>query len=185
MNPRPTSAPAGDAVCDFSILRELRKRGSLSIAEVAERSGVSASVISKLERNRTAAELDTLYRLARVFGMTLSDLISLAEGRTAHLVAEERYRSGGFAFRRVAYGNIRCMAASAPKGARLSTPELHKDDYELLWVRKGRIAFHLPNEDHILEAGMSIQFDALISHTYEVLEECELFIAHIRKGKRF
>ena len=117
--------------------------------------------------------------------MTLSDLISLAEGRIAHLVAEERYRSGSFAFRRVAYGNIRCMAASAPKGARLSTPELHKDDYELLWVQKGRIAFHLPNEDHIMEAGMSIQFDALISHTYEVLEDCELFIAHIRKGKRF
>ena len=87
---------SGTPVCNFCILRELRKRENLSIAELASRSGVSASVISKLERNRTAAELDTLYRLARVFGMTLSDLVSLAEGRTAHLV-ESRAPFGALA----------------------------------------------------------------------------------------
>mgnify|MGYP001837380540 CR=1 FL=1 len=49
---------------DFTILRELRKRAGLSIGEVSAESGVSAAVISKLERNRTRAELDTLYRRA-------------------------------------------------------------------------------------------------------------------------
>ena len=37
---------------DFSILRDLRKKANLNIADVSAESGVAASVISKLERNR-------------------------------------------------------------------------------------------------------------------------------------
>jgi quercetin dioxygenase-like cupin family protein len=77
------------------------------------------------------------------------------------------------------------MHASAPKGARLSTPELHRDDYELCWVLKGKLRFSLPNESYELSGGESLQFDALLSHTYEVLEDCEIIITHLRKDKRF
>ena len=178
-------SPEQESICNFMILRELRKREHLSIAELSEKSGVSASVISKLERNQSSAEMDTLYRIARVFGMTLSDLISLAENQTAHLVREEKYQSGDFTFNRVTYGNVRTMYAFAGKGSRLSKPELHRDDYELLWVLRGMLKITLPNESYELSAGMSIQFDALLSHSYEVLEDCELIITHLRKGKRF
>lgn len=174
-----------EKICDFSVLRDLRKHFSMNIADLSEKSGVSASVISKLERNQTSAEMVTLFRIARVFGITLSELIALAENQTAHRITEEKYRSGGFEFRRISYGNIRCMNAAARKGAKLSTPELHRDDYEVLWVKKGKIRFTLPNEHYELSAGMSIQFDALMVHTYTVLEDCELFIVHLRKNKRF
>ena len=174
-----------ELICDFGILRELRKRENMSIAELSEQSGVSPSVISKLERNQNTAEMDTLYRIARVFGLTLSDLISLAENKTSHCVEAERYKSGDFDFDRVNYGNMRCMHASAKKGAKLSSPELHRDDYELCWVLKGRLRFSLPNESYELTRGMSIQFDALLPHTYETLEETEIIIVHLRKGKRF
>ena len=112
-------------------------------------------------------------------------LISLAENQTAHLVREEKYKSGDFTFNRVSYGNVRTMYAFAKKGSRLSKPELHRDDYELLWVLRGMLKITLPNESYELSAGMSIQFDALLSHSYEVLEDCELIITHLRKGKRF
>ena len=172
-------------ICNFSILRELRKQHGFSIAELSEKSGVSSSVISKLERNQTTAEMETLFRLARVFGLTLSDLISLAENRTSHLVAAESYSSGDFTFDRVDYGNMRAMHAKAPAGAKLSTPSLHRDDYELFWVLSGRIKFFLPREVYELKAGESIQFDALLPHTYETLEASEFIIAHLKKGKRF
>ena len=87
-------------ICDFSILRELRRQHEMSIAELSGKSGVSTSVISKLERNQSTAEMETLFRLARVFGLTLSDLISLAENRTSHLVPAEKYVSGDFVFRK-------------------------------------------------------------------------------------
>ena len=174
-----------DLICDFTILRDLRKREGLSIADLALQSGVSVSVISKLERNRSTAEIDTLFRIARVFGLTLSDLISLAENRMSHMVMAEKYRSGDFCFKRVSYANVRCMHASAKAGSKVSRPGVHRDDYELCWVLKGLLRVTLPNESCELKSGMSIQFDALLEHTYEALEDSEIVITHIRKGKRF
>ena len=170
---------------DFRLVRDLRKREKMSLKQLSERSGVSVSVISKLERNAGTAEMDTLYRIARVFGLTLSDLIALAENRIARQVNEEKYRSGAFSFRRVAYNNLRCMFAKAPAGAKVSTPELHRDDYELCWVLRGKLKFALPKETHVLTAGMSIQFDALMHHSYEAVEDVEMLLLHLRKGKRF
>lgn len=170
---------------DFSILRDLRKRETLTIGELAEKSGVSASVISKLERNQCMAELETIYRLAKVFGLTAADLISLAESRTAHSCSARQHVSEGFTFDEVAYGNVKCLKGTAPAGAKVSRPHLHRDDYELCWVTKGRLMFYLPNERHELGAGDSIQFYALLEHTYEALENCEIILVHIRKGKRF
>ncbi len=172
-------------ICDFGILRELRKTSNLSIAELSEKSGVSASVISKLERNLCTAEMETLYRIAKVFGLTLTDIVSLAENRISHTVGEEHYTSGGIRFSRVSYGNLRCMHAFAKKGDSLSTPEIHRDDYELCWVFSGRIRLVLPDERHDLKPGSAIQFDALMHHTYEALENSEFIIVHIRKQKRF
>lgn len=177
--------PASEKICDFRILRELRKSHHLSIAALSEQSEVSASVISKLERNQTKAEIDTLYRLARVFRLSLGDLISLAEHKVAHLVNAENYRNGGFRFHRVSYGNFRCMYGFAEAGTKLSKPDLHGDDLETCWVRKGAVRIALPNEVCKLTAGMSVQFDALMPHTYEVLEDCEIIIIHLKKGNRF
>lgn len=170
---------------DFSIIRDLRKNLNLSINELSNLSSVSASVISKMERNQNSVEMETLYRIARVFGMTLTDLISLAENRVSHIVDEESYTSGNFNFTKVSYGNLRCMRAVAKAGAQTSRPEVHRDDLELCWVLKGSLLFTLQDEHHTLVAGKSIQFDAQLPHTYEALENVELLIIHLRKGKRF
>lgn len=170
---------------DFSVLRELRKRENLTLSEVAEKSGISPAVVSKLERNQTSVELSTLFRLGRVFGLSATDLLSLAEIRTGHKTRATSHRTNGFAFQEVAYGNVRCLVGTAPAGGKMSRPEVHGDDYEVCWVRKGRLRFTLPNESHELQAGEAIQFDAVLEHSYEALEDCEVVLVHLRKGKRF
>lgn len=170
---------------DFTILRELRKRAGLSIGEVSAESGVSAAVISKLERNRTRAELDTLYRLARVFGITAAELLNLAEARLSHPLKATAHRNEDFLFREINYKNIRCLHGRAGKGSRVSHPNVHRDDYELCWILDGTLRLTLPSESYELSAGQSLQFDALLEHTYLALEDCELLILHIRKEKRF
>ncbi len=170
---------------DFSILRALRRKEGLSIQDVSDASGVSVSVISKLERNRTSAELETVYKLAQVFGMNPSDLLSLAESQIAHRKRAGRRRTGGFSFSEINYGNIRCLHGNAKAGSSVSRPKIHKDDYELCWVLKGKLLFHLPNEKLNLLKGESIQFDALLEHTYEAVEDCEIIILHIKKPNRF
>ena len=170
---------------DFSSLRDLRKRSGLTIDEVSTRSGVSAAVISKLERNQNSAELPTLYRLARVFGMTAGDLLSLAEAPFAQKTGESRHKTGGFNFREVNYSNVKVLHCTALAGESISRPEIHQDDYELCWVLKGSLILRLPQEEITLNEGESLQFDAILQHTYEAVTDCELIILHLRKNNRY
>ena len=176
---------ASNGMFDFAILRELRKRDALTIADVSERSGISAAVISRLERNQSTAELTTLYRLARVFGLSATDLLQLVESRTAHRTEEGTHSSGDFRFREVRYGNVRCLQGRAPAGGTVSKPKIHRADYELCWVLKGAVRIALPHEEHTLQKGECLQFDAILEHTYEVLDDCEILVLHLRKEKRF
>jgi len=170
---------------DFSVLRSLRRREGWTIADLSVRTHVSPAVISKLERNQTAAELSTLFCLGRAFGLNVSDLLQLTESRIVHRVAERRHRAGAFTFRQVDYGNLRALVGRAKTGGSVTNPEVHRDDYELCWVLAGRVRIILSHEQHELAAGDCVQFDAILEHTYAVLEDCELLILHLRKSKRF
>jgi len=170
---------------DFTFLRDLRKRDNLTIQDVSARSGISPAVISKLERNQTSAELETLFRLSRVFGMNATEMLALAESRTSQRAAETSHVGGDFVFREIQYGNVRVLFGAAPKGAKVSRPEIHRDDYEMCWVLSGKLSVALPHEKHQLKSGEAIQFDAILHHTYHALENCQIIILHLRKGKRF
>jgi|TARA_B110000438_G_scaffold152713_2_gene146726 transcriptional regulator with XRE-family HTH domain len=170
---------------DFSPLRGLRKREGMTIEQVSDRSGVSVAVISKIERNKNSAELDTLYRIGRVFGMNAADMISLAESPFAHRATESDHTNGGFSFRHVNYSNVRAIHATASAGAAISSPEIHRDDHELCWVLTGRLCITLPHEEVNLNAGESLQFDAVFEHTYKAITDCELILMHVRKENRY
>jgi len=170
---------------DFGILRQLRKRDGLTIADLSRSSGVSPAVISKLERNRQNAELGTLFSLSRAFGMNVTDLLTLAESRLAHRKTEASHTSGGFTFREIHYGNVRLLLGTARAGGRTSKPEMHQDDFEVCWVLAGKVRIRLPHEQQVLAGGQCIQFDAILEHTYEVLEDCQVLIVHLQKAKRF
>jgi transcriptional regulator with XRE-family HTH domain len=185
--PTPKTTPDSESapLYDFGVLRALRKRESFTLEQVAERSGVSVAVISKLERNQSSAELETLYRLARVFGMSAAELLGLAEARLAHEVKAEGYEHDGFAFSRITYGKARVFYGRAVKGSRITRPEMHHDDFETCWVLKGKIRLNLPSETRVIKAGRALQFDAILEHSYEALEDSELILMHLRKENRF
>jgi transcriptional regulator with XRE-family HTH domain len=170
---------------DFSILRRLRDQHNMTLSDLSDASKVSIGVISKLERNQTSAELDTLFRLARAFGLSATDLLALTESSLAHRVKETRYRSGQFTFRQVRFANVVGLLGEAPAGASVKRPEIHHDDTEVCWIIAGRLRLVLPHETFDLEEGVSIQFDAILEHTYEALTDCQLIILHLRKDKRY
>lgn len=170
---------------DFSVLRLLRTQRNLTIADLSTSSGVSAAVISKLERNLQSAELDTVFRLSRALGMSATDLMALVESPLVHRTAEEKHCSASFKFRQVRFANVLAMEGTAPAGAMLSRPEIHRDDNELCWVLEGRLRLVLPHEVCELSAGESIQFDAILEHTYHALKDCRFLILHLRKDKRY
>lgn len=179
------SSDSADQMYDFRIVRELRKREGWTIEDLSSKTGVSPAVISKLERNQTSAELTTLFSVSRAFGMNVTDLLMLAESRTSHRASETCHRSGAFTFRDIHYGNVRALLGEAKAGGKVSNPEIHHDDLEVCWVLRGAIRLKLPHEHPVIKAGECVQFDAILEHSYEVVEDCQILILHLKKGKRF
>lgn len=70
-------------------LARLRKKAGLTQSRVAESLGLSTETVSRLERGAQWMEFRTLQGLARLYGVTPSELLSvLAEGETsAHQAA--------------------------------------------------------------------------------------------------
>ncbi|PXA03543.1 hypothetical protein DDZ13_11205 [Coraliomargarita sinensis] len=176
---------AADLTLDFSVVRDLRKREGMTLEEVSRKSGISIAGLSKLERNQNMIELDTLYRLARVFSLSATDLLNLAESCSARCKDAEVYQSGPFDFEKVSFKGIDCFHAKADKGDELSKPEAHGDEFEICWLLKGGIRITLPREVHTLAPGQALKFDAALAHSYEILEDSEMTIIHIEKTHRF
>lgn len=170
---------------DFTVIRRLREQHHFTLADLSERSRVSLAVISKLERNQTTAELDTLFRLARAFGLSATDLLALTESSLAHCVTESGYRSGQFTFRQIRFANVVALLGEALAGATVKRPEIHHDDTEVCWMLSGKLRLTLPHETFELTEGKSIQFDAILEHSYEALADCRFVILHLRKDKRY
>ena len=56
-------------------LRMLRHQARYTLANVATDAGISVSFLSDMERGRTLPALDTLERIADVFGLSIGELL--------------------------------------------------------------------------------------------------------------
>lgn len=55
-------------------IRDLRQKHRLTIAEVAEQTGISRGMLSKIENAQTAASLETLVKIANALGVSMATL---------------------------------------------------------------------------------------------------------------
>lgn len=169
---------------NFTILRNLRKSQGYTIADVAQSSGISTAVISRIERNQAMPELETLARLSKVFGISATDLLGLAENRTARVVSAQHYNSGGFQFQNVHFLDLQIFIGTAMAGSTVNRPEVHHNDTETCWVLSGSIELTVGADKYTLREGEAIQFDAMLEHEYRALQDCKLMLLHLHKGKR-
>ena len=156
---------------DFSILRDLRKRRNLTIAELSKKCGVSYVALSKLERNQANPELKTLDRIAQALGMTTHNFLALADRQRPIQATEQSAKILGKATCRfVNLDGTRIFIIRAPKGAVGSEPALHSDDYERCFVIEGRLKVNVRENEYTLGSGDGLVWDSLYDHAYEALE---------------
>ena len=78
-------------------LIELRKKSGLSQEELADRLGLSRQAVSKWERAEASPDTDNLICLAKIYGVSLDDLLNTDESieEIARNVKEERSNANG------------------------------------------------------------------------------------------
>src|SRR3954447_21256988 len=76
-------------------VKSLREAMSLSLRDLAERSGVSAPMLSQVERGETSPTLTVAARIAGGLELSLSQLLRLDEGGDVTVVRAAERRGGG------------------------------------------------------------------------------------------
>jgi transcriptional regulator with XRE-family HTH domain len=158
-------------------IREVRERRELTLREVAERAGVSESLVSQIERNRVSPAIDTLLSLADALDIDLEYLVSdFKKERSVKIVRKEsRSTSGrpGVLYERLAsmegadngrFG-LEAYLITLEVGAKTGHGEYGHPGFELGFVAEGAAELDVGTKIHRLEEGDSASFQADVPHT--------------------
>ena len=147
-------------------IADLRARRGWTLAEFAERSGVSKSMLSKVERQEASPTATILLRLAGALGLTLAELMA-EQGASARFLQKEAQPgwtdpTTGYHRRQVYLSPampLELVEVHMPPGEQVAVPA---SSYALIrqvvWVLEGCLA--VVEGDHITElsAGDRLEF---------------------------
>jgi len=161
-------------------VKALREAMSLTLRELSERSGVSAPMLSQVERGETSPTLQIAARIAFGLELRLSQLLRLDEGGEVQVVRAVDRRS----VRRLGGGHEIEVLTPALPGQRAelsrhvlaaheqtggpSDPPLHEPgSRESALVEAGSVVLVRDAERYELETGDWVTFDADLPHHFE------------------
>jgi transcriptional regulator with XRE-family HTH domain len=195
---RPTNAANG--VASFPSVgprvRALREAIGLSLRDLAGRSGVSAPMLSQVERGETSPTLSVAAKIAAGLDLTLSQLLRLDEDH--HVVVTRagqgrRSARGGHAFEELtpplpgqrADVSLHTLEPGAATGGRGDPPMHEPGSRETTVVLAGTPALVVDGSRFELSEGDSVTFDADLPHHFEnEYDEPARFLAVIAAGLR-
>lgn len=195
-------ASAGPDLLDPAVIgarvKALREAGALSLRDLAERSGVSAPMLSQVERGETSPTLTVAGRIAAGLELRLSQLLRLDEqGEVTVVRASERRRGGNprrghrFEVLTAAQPGQRAELSRHTLGPGGSTggpddPPMHEPgSRETALVQQGRVVLVCDGARHDLAEGDCVTFDADLPHHFENPTTKEAaFLAVVSAGLR-
>lgn len=188
---------ASDAISEglnrYSIgekLRSMRLRKSMGLVELGKHTGLSAGLLSKLERGKLFPTLPTLLRIAMVFGVGLDYFFSDENKRRLVGVVRRgervrfperpgapdvQYYFECLDYRALDYGSQDHRSQEGKLSAFLADfqnvpveklkPHQHAG-VEFLYVIKGSLTIKIGGEEFLLDPQDAIYFDSAVLHSY-------------------
>jgi len=159
-------------------VKALREAMSLSLRELSARSGVSAPMLSQVERGETSPTLAVAARIAAGLELSLSQLLRLDEGGEVSVVRHGDRRRGGSEGHRYeiltpplpgqrAELSRHALASGAATGGPGDPPMHEPGARETALVESGAVVLVVDGERHELAAGDCVTFDADLPHHFE------------------
>jgi transcriptional regulator with XRE-family HTH domain len=169
-------------------LRRQRKGRGLAIEQLAELSGVSRSMISKIERAEAVPSTSVLSQLAEALGVTFSQLLVEPEEQEIVVLPQRvqpvlRDRASGFTRRCISPilpgRGIDWLLNTLPVGSATGEFTAHRrgtDEY--IFVLAGTLEARVGEHVRRLEAGDAVYFQATSTHEFRNLGtvDCQFFL---------
>lgn len=156
-------------------IRAVRERKGLTLKEVAEKAGVSESLVSQIERNRVSPAIDTLLSLADVLDIDLEYLF--ADYKRERLVRitrkneRETFTRPGVLYERLAQlegskhqNGIEAYYITIDAGQQNKSTEYGHPGWELGVVAEGNAELTIGRESYTLVPGDSVSFRSDAPH---------------------
>lgn len=177
------NATITDGLGRYSIgekLRTLRLRKSMGLVELGKHTGLSAALLSKLERGKLFPTLPTLLRIAMVFGVGLEYFFTDERKRRVVGIVrkDERIRFPErpgtqevpyffecLDFRSTERKLSAFLAEFQELPAEKAKPHQHPG-VEFLYLIKGSLTVKIGSDEYELEAEDAIYFDSAVLHSY-------------------
>jgi transcriptional regulator with XRE-family HTH domain len=159
-------------------VKSLREAMDLSLRDLAERSGVSAPMLSQVERGDTSPTLAVAQKIASGLDLTLSQLLRLDEDRHVVIVRAGKGRTRRRRGHRLeeltpplpgqrADVSLHTLAPGAATGAPDDPPVHEPGSRETTVVIEGTAELFIDGQRHELHEGDSVTFDADLPHHFE------------------
>ena len=176
-----------------STVRDLRVQLGLTIADVAERAGISRGMLSKIENAQTATSLDTLEQIANALGVTLSRLFrnynvpsggaQLVKNGQGMEVVRRGTRSGHtyhlLAYDQGPHKTFEPFLITLQDPGEEFTAFEHPGT-EFIHMLEGALEYRVGDETYLLEPGDSLTFRGEIPHRPEKMHSTPIrFLAII------
>jgi transcriptional regulator with XRE-family HTH domain len=178
-------------------IRALREAGGLSLRDLAQRTGVSAPMLSQVERGETSPTLQVASRIAAGLDLSLSQLLRLEEGGAVSVVraddakpASERKGHRTEVLTPALPGqraelSRHTLAPGASTGGTEDPPMHEPGAREIAHLETGEVMLVIDGERHELQAGDTVTFDADLPHHFENPGSGEArFLAVVAAGLR-
>ena len=177
-------------------VKALREAMDLSLRDLAERSGVSAPMLSQVERGETSPTLQVASRIASGLELRLSQLLRLDEESAVSIVRQGEGRrggTGGHAYELLtpplpglrAEVTRHTLAPGAVTGGPGDPPRHEPGARETALVERGTLTLHVEDAQHALHAGDCVTFDADLAHHFANLgKEEAVLLAIVSAGLR-
>ena len=169
----PSSAP--DVATEIDVgerLRAIRRSRRCTLRTVADRSGLSESFLSQVERGRSSASIASLRRIADALGVSIADLFELDSVPEPRVLRREERPA-------LAFGVLGRKLLLTPRplqnlevfvgelevgGSTGDQPYAHGDSEELFVVLSGEVELQVGGEIFELERGDSIEYRSSTPH---------------------
>jgi transcriptional regulator with XRE-family HTH domain len=159
-------------------IKALREAMDLSLRDLAERSGVSAPMLSQVERGETSPTLQVASKIASGLELRLSQLLRLDEDGAVSVVRRSERRKGGQRGHRYeiltpplpgqrAELSRHTLAPGAVTGGPGDPPMHEPGSRETAVVEAGAVILVCDGNRHELSAGDCVTFDADLPHHFE------------------
>jgi transcriptional regulator with XRE-family HTH domain len=156
-------------------LRELRMQHGLTLDDVASRSNIDISTLSRLESGKRRLALDHLPRLAAALSVTTDDLLRAPEAEDPRVRGSSHTRHGITYWpltRSGPAGGLHAFKVRISARRRKPPAELPvHEGQDWTYVLSGRLRLVLGERDFTIGPGEAVEFSTWTPHWFGVVEE--------------